>query len=130
MARTLRLVSIDPFSPALDLVITRLPAIVGSNGTADVHIENRWIAKTHCEFCTNGNGRLSLRRLDRKMVTLLNGEPLTGKTAASVELCAGDELTLGVRTFEIHLAGAEVAEDDAFSEESPAMEASDIVGVQ
>lgn len=90
-----KLVSIDPWSPALEFVLDSWPVTLGRDGQCDIRIDERWISHPHCELnCSNGS--VSVRDIDSKHGTLVNGQPV-----GQAVLNSGDTLTVGIRSFRV-----------------------------
>ena len=39
----IKLISNDPWSPALEFILEKFPAVIGCHGEADAVVENRWM---------------------------------------------------------------------------------------
>jgi pSer/pThr/pTyr-binding forkhead associated (FHA) protein len=104
-----KLISLDPRTPRLRIALDRLPAIVGRSPDGDIHLDDRWASRIHCEIGKIG-GTLAVRDLESRNGTLVNGEYVT-----EAHLLPGDRLTVGLSSFEVQykrrkngeLAGAE-----------------------
>ena len=92
---TITLRSIDPFSPALLIKVESLPAVVGRNGQSDVCVNNKWISNRHCELFEQ-DGQIFI--CDHRSQ---HGVSVNGKRVKQSVLNSGDELTLGIRVFEV-----------------------------
>lgn len=97
MTITVRLISIDPFSPALSLEFEQFPIVVGSGEQADLVLEGRWVAAKHCELDAC-DGEITVRHLGKQRETLVNG-----KSVRRGVLTSGDELVIGIRTFRLEV---------------------------
>jgi pSer/pThr/pTyr-binding forkhead associated (FHA) protein len=91
----IRLVTTDPWSPSLELVAERLPALLGSSPEADIQIDDRRISPMHCEFRLD-NGQVRVRDLNSEHGLLVNQQPVQHALLES-----GDLLTVGIRVLRI-----------------------------
>jgi pSer/pThr/pTyr-binding forkhead associated (FHA) protein len=90
-----KLKSVDPFSPDLQVTLDHLPAVIGRDAKAPVRLEDRWVSRFHCEL-SEENGELAVRDLKSRCGTLVNGQPVWQSS-----LQPGDHLTVGVRTLRV-----------------------------
>lgn len=81
-----------------------LPAVVGRSPNADIHVDDRWASRRHCEIDSE-NGRLLVRDLGSRHGTLVNGIPVIEKY-----LECGDRIAIGLT--ELVLRTEEVGMDD------------------
>jgi pSer/pThr/pTyr-binding forkhead associated (FHA) protein len=79
----------DHYSREAWFVLNRLPAVLGRDDAADVHLNDPWISHRHCEIDRIGDVLL-VRDLDSK-----NGIFLHGHRVRESHLFPGDRLTLG-----------------------------------
>lgn len=89
------LISLDPFAPQHRIRLEALPATLGRSPQADVHLDDRWTSRFHCEISQVG-GTLVVRDLQSKHGTFVNGEQV-----GEVHLLPGDRLTVGLSSFEV-----------------------------
>ena len=89
-----RLVSVHPWMSDFSIVLDGLPAIVGRSPQVDVHLDDQWVSRVHCEI-SQLNGTLIVRDLESRNGTLANG-----KYIQEAHLLPGDRLTVGMTSFE------------------------------
>lgn len=94
---TPHLICIDAAKVVTELIVNRLPAIVGRDETADVRINNQRISRLHCRL-EQIEGRLFVRDLGSRNGIMVNGEPV-----GESKLEQGDTVTFGMSTFVVHL---------------------------
>lgn len=90
------LVSIDMWTPVLKFTLEHLPTVVGRTKHCDIQLDNRWVSRKHCEI-SEDDGAIIALDLSSKHGILINGE-----LASRAVLKPGDQLTIGIRTFEVH----------------------------
>ena len=90
-----KLVSLTPGEPRAQVVIKKLPAVLGRNPEADVRLDDRWVSRVHTEI-SEINGTLVVRDLDSRNGTLVNGQYIK-----EAHLLPGDRLTVGLTSFEV-----------------------------
>jgi pSer/pThr/pTyr-binding forkhead associated (FHA) protein len=89
------LTSLSPLGPKVRITFDQLPAVLGRNADADVHLDDRWVSRVHCEI-SEIDGTLVVRDLDSHNGTLVNGQYIT-----EAHLMPGDRLTVGLSRFEV-----------------------------
>ncbi len=77
-------------APQNTFQFTQLPLILGRSTEANIHIDDPWASRQHCEIFLDGN-QPKLRDLDAKHGTFVNGQRVTVKS-----LDAGDEIQIGL----------------------------------
>jgi pSer/pThr/pTyr-binding forkhead associated (FHA) protein len=77
------------------IVLAGLPAIVGRSPQVDVHLDDPWVSRVHCEI-SQVNGTLVVRDLESRNGTLVNGEHIQ-----EAHLLPGDQLTVGMTSVEV-----------------------------
>ena len=101
---------IDQYSKDTQVVVRSLPAILGRDENADVHLRDLWASHTHCSL-SEMNGTLVVRDLGSK-----NGIFLHGHRVTESNLLPGDCFTIGRTEITVHYQhGVQTAA------ESPAM---------
>lgn len=73
-------------------VLDRFPMIIGRGSEVDIHVEDRWGSRRHCEI-TEVDGALMVRDLGSTHGTLVNG---VLQEESRLEI--GDQLTVGLST--------------------------------
>lgn len=76
-----------------EIPLCEFPLRLGRSPNADVCIDDRWVSRYHCEIDYEKGG-LTVRDLDSKHGTLVNGQPVN-----RARLRPGDELSLGLSRF-------------------------------
>jgi|GEM_PF-3118525 pSer/pThr/pTyr-binding forkhead associated (FHA) protein len=77
--------------------LSELPAVIGRSPKADVFIDNHWISRFHCSIERDRSG-VFVRDLNSRNGTLVNEVPVS-----EAPLCSGDQLTLGMISFQVML---------------------------
>lgn len=90
-----RLVSVHAWMPEFSIVLDGLPAIVGRSPHVDVHLDDQWVSRVHCEI-DQISGTLVVRDLESRNGTLVNGEHIQ-----EAHLLPGDRLTVGMTSLEV-----------------------------
>ena len=90
-----RLISLGNDGLKAPVVLDKLPAVIGRNRDADVHLDDRWISRVHCEI-SEISGTLLVRDLDSHNGTLVNGQHVK-----EAHLLPGDRLSVGLTSFEV-----------------------------
>jgi pSer/pThr/pTyr-binding forkhead associated (FHA) protein len=98
-----KLTTIDPFSPPIDLEIKRLPIVIGKDRRTDVLVADRGVSERHCEIFEQ-DGKLSIRDLESQEGILVNG----ARVSAAV-LQTGDIVTIGIRVFRVSFRSRKLA---------------------
>lgn len=93
----LRLICVDAIKVVSELIVNRLPAIVGRDEGADVRIDNRRISRLHCRL-EQIDGGLFVRDLGSRNGIMVNGQPV-----GESKLEQGDTVTFGMSTFVVCL---------------------------
>ena len=75
--------------------LKHLPVVLGRSVDADVHLDDQWASRCHCEI-SEANGTLVVRDLGSRNGTLVNGQYVQ-----EARLNPGDRLTIGLNTFEV-----------------------------
>ena len=78
-----------------EFVLRHLPATLGRGDEATFCLNDRWVSRVHCEI-DEVEGRLVVRDLGSKHGTIVNGS----HTETS-PLLPGDQLSVGMQTFEV-----------------------------
>jgi pSer/pThr/pTyr-binding forkhead associated (FHA) protein len=92
----IELVSRDRGSPQRRIVLDKLPVVIGRSPNADVHLDDRWASRTHCQI-REIDGTLIVKDLASSNGTFVNRNPVS-----EVALLPGDELAIGITRFEVH----------------------------
>jgi pSer/pThr/pTyr-binding forkhead associated (FHA) protein len=90
-----KLIGLDNYGPKTQIVLERLPVVIGRNPEADVRLDDRWVSRVHSEI-SEINGTLVVRDLDSRNGTLVNGQYIK-----EAHLPSGDRLTVGLTSFEV-----------------------------
>ncbi|NUQ61145.1 MAG: FHA domain-containing protein [Pirellulales bacterium] len=90
-----KLVSDSPLSPDLQIVLEKLPAVIGRGSEADIRLEDRWLSRIHCRIDCQ-DGILVVRDLESKHGTLVNGQYVQ-----EASLTPGDRLAIGLNRFRV-----------------------------
>ena len=90
------LVSTNAGKELSQIVLDRLPAMIGRSDEADVRLEDRSVSHYHCKI-DNLGGVVVVRDLGSRLGTLVNGDDVTERI-----LHSGDLLTLGRTQFRAH----------------------------
>ena len=101
--RPVRLIAVEAGNASQEIAIDRLPVLMGRGTDTDICIEDRWVSRHHCEI-RETDSRLTVRDLDSKHGTYLNGKPVE-----EAPLRDGDELTVGLSRFRLQLGQEEEA---------------------
>ena len=80
---------IDHSGVETGVILDRLPAILGRDVTADVHLKDPWTSHRHCEIDQIGDV-LVVRNLGSK-----NGVFMQGHRVEESRLLPGDQFTIG-----------------------------------
>ena len=88
-----KLIATGSASSRREILLFDFPSRLGRSPAADVHIDDRWVSRDHCEIDVEDHG-LTGRALGSKHGTYVNGRPVT-----RVELHPGDELSVGLSRF-------------------------------
>ena len=88
-----RLICVDPVAPVEDIVLDSFPVVIGRNPEAEIHLDDCWVSRRHCEIDENGDS-LMVRDLSSRNGTLVNGSQISESP-----LSPNDELTIGISTF-------------------------------
>ena len=80
----------EPDHPRSQVQLTDFPALVGRCLTAEVHLDDAWVSRQHCEIDELGGG-LVIRDLDSRRGTFVNGFRID-KTV----LFPGDDIGVGM----------------------------------
>jgi pSer/pThr/pTyr-binding forkhead associated (FHA) protein len=80
--------------PARKIVLDTLPAMIGRDATAEVNVEDSFVATYHSILDQEGD-TLKVLRLGSKTGTFVNGHRMKGAAV----LMPGDRLTVGRTTF-------------------------------
>lgn len=91
----LRLTSLAPRTPGLQIELENFPAVIGRSSHADVCLHDKFISRVHCEI-SELNGTLVVRDLGSKHGTFVNGVKV-----AQGHLLPGDRLTVGVTSLSV-----------------------------
>ena len=91
----IRLVSVTPGMPRGQVIINKLPAVLGRSPDADVRLNDFWVSRVHCEI-SEANEGLLVRDLGSTNGTLVNG-----KQVNESHLLPGDLLTVGLTIFRV-----------------------------
>ena len=89
------LIGLDNCGPKAQIVLDRLPVVIGRNPHADVKLDDCWTSRVHCEI-SEINGILLVRDLDSHNGTMVNGQYVK-----EAHLLPGDRLTIGLTSFEV-----------------------------
>ena len=79
--------------PQDKVVVDKLPAILGRDPAADVHLEDSWVGQMQCILDVEG-GVLHVMDLGTRLGTFVNGHRVQQAT-----LLPGDQFTVGRTTF-------------------------------
>jgi len=93
----LELICVDAARVVDGFVIDELPAVIGRSPKADAIIDSHWISRFHCSIERDRSG-FFVRDLNSRNGTLVNEVPVN-----EAPLCSGDQLTLGMITFQVML---------------------------
>lgn len=106
-----KLISLDPQAPIREIVLEKLPAVIGRGSDVDIHLHDRWLSRHHCKIeCVSAT--LMVRDLKSRNGTLVNRRQITEKV-----LMPGDQLTIGSHTFVVcyeHRPAAFIPGSDRF----------------
>ena len=91
-----KLTSHDDRTPQRKIVLNRLPVVMGRSLDADVHLDDCWVSRAHCEI-SEIDGTLVVRDLKSRNGTLVNG-----KSIAEARLLPGDRIAVGITRFDVH----------------------------
>ena len=80
----------------------QFPATIGRAEHATVRLTDRWLSRLHCQIEIEGE-HLVVRDLDSRHGTSINGEQVEEAT-----LAPGDELQIGMHTYRVQYARAEL----------------------
>lgn len=90
-----RLVSDSPLTPELQVVLDKLPVVVGRGSEVDVRLEDRWVSRIHCR----------IEEIDRTLVVRdlqsRNGTLVNGRYIQEARLLPGDRLAIGLNRFQV-----------------------------
>ena len=101
----------DHYGRETQIVLRRLPAIIGRDEHADVPLTDPWISHRHCEISQIGDV-LVVRDLDSK-----NGFSMHGHRVRESQVLSGERLTVGQTEIIVRYAGrAETVIEAAASE--------------
>lgn len=92
----LRLTSLAPRTPGLQIELENFPAVIGRSSHADVRLDDHYISRVHCEI-SELNNTLVVRDLGSKHGTFVNGV----KVADQAHLLPGDRLTIGLTSLSV-----------------------------
>ena len=85
----------DPLADILELVIKKLPVVLGRGQHADFQIEDCCVSRQHCRLFLQDN-QIHVEDLQSTYGTYLNDE-----SVQKVALQIGDQLTIGLSTFRL-----------------------------
>ncbi len=101
----------DHYGRETQIVLRRLPAIIGRDECADVPLTDPWISHRHCEISQIGEV-LVVRDLDSK-----NGFSMHGHRVRESQVLSGERLTVGQTEIILRYAGrAQMVIEAAVSE--------------
>jgi predicted component of type VI protein secretion system len=89
-----RLVPLDSWSDDRVRAI-QTPAVVGRSSDADVHLNDPWVSRVHCEICRR-DGNLVVRDLESR-----HGVYVNEQRVPQAVLHPGDVLLLGVTRYRV-----------------------------
>ncbi len=90
-----KLVSRGPCTPSRKVVLKHFPAMVGRSPDAEVHVDDRWASRRHCQIEQFG-GALLVRDVGSRHGTYVNGQ-----SVHAAHLLPGDRLTVGATSFDV-----------------------------
>jgi predicted component of type VI protein secretion system len=90
------LISHDSWTRQREVIVDKLPAVLGRDLDSDVRLEDCWVSRAHC-WIDQVDGTLVVRDLESTNGTLVNG-----KSVVDSPLLPGDTLTIGITRFEVH----------------------------
>jgi len=90
-----KLVTHSPWTPRRRIVVKSFPAMIGRGADAEVHVDDRWASRRHCQI-DEVDGTLVVRDVGSRHGTFVNGE-----SVRSAHLMPGDRLTIGATSFEV-----------------------------
>ena len=91
----LRLICRDAVGGEANFSLRQLPAVIGRGQDVDARLVDTWASRHHCEIDVVDGG-LAVRDLGSRNGTLVNGEVVSQSF-----LRPGDQLTVGLSTFEV-----------------------------
>ena len=91
-----KLISLDSQQRRRQIVLGRLPVVVGRGSNADIRLDDRWASRAHCEI-DEIDGVLMVHDLESRNGTIVNGQYVT-----QAHLMPGDRLTIGITSFKVH----------------------------
>ena len=104
MALQAKLIAAHDWIAEREILLSKLPAVIGRNSQADISLTDRWVSQRHCELFEL-NGALAVRDLDSRNGTLINGAYVKQSVVMPSE-----KLTVGLTSFLIsYESGSHVA---------------------
>jgi len=82
-------------APKREIILGRLPVMVGRSVDADVHLSDHWVSRHHC-LIDGIEGMLVVRDLGSRNGTFVNGLGIT-----EAPMMPGDKLTIGRTSFAV-----------------------------
>ena len=84
-----------------EILLEKLPVVLGRGPDAGIRLQDRWTSQLHCEI-SEKDGTLFVRDLGSRHGSLING-----RFAAEAPLTPGDRLTVGLTTFIVSYENSE-----------------------
>ncbi len=88
-----KLICENPDAPKQEIILSKLPVIVGRSINADVHLDDHRVSRHHCSI-DGIEGMLVVRDLASRNGTFVNGFEIT-----EASMVPGDRLTIGSTSF-------------------------------
>ena len=89
-----KLIGLDSENRRRKFVVRQLPVLIGRSPEAEIHVDDRWASRHHCQL-DEVDGALLVRDLRSSHGTLVNGSPVT-----EAPLQPGNQLTVGMSSFQ------------------------------
>jgi pSer/pThr/pTyr-binding forkhead associated (FHA) protein len=88
-----KLIAADEWIPQREILLSKLPAVIGRHEQADIPLSDRWVSQRHCELY-EVDGSLAVRDLGSRNGTLINGAYVERSV-----VMPGEKLTVGLSRF-------------------------------
>lgn len=102
MQQRIRIVSVDPWIPAIDCTCDRLPYLIGGHARANLRVEPRWTEGEFCKLVDEEPLRICIYSADE---STRSGHSLK----EVVDLVDGVTVAIGIRAFRFEVSPVRLA---------------------